>query len=114
MGLRRGMRRFLLFPQAQDTTRQAGGPHSDRSQIPEEAHSLSPCRMIGVRRRIDDMEGGAMHRVILISIVGMLMVPHLLAARAQVGPAFASKVLVDNDRVRVQRLAVPAGFREPM
>jgi len=72
--------------------------------------------MIGVRRRIDDMEGGAMHRVILISIVGMLMVPHMLVARAQAqaGPAFASKVLVDNDRVRVQRLAVPAGFREPM
>jgi mannose-6-phosphate isomerase-like protein (cupin superfamily) len=67
-------------------------------------------------RGIDDIMGGAMRKVILASIAGMLIVPHMVAARAQAqaGPAFASKVLVDNDRVRVQRLTVPTGFREPL
>ena len=47
---------------------------------------------------------------------GMLIVPLIVTARAQApaGPAFASKLLVDNDRVRIQRLSVPAGFREPL
>ncbi len=55
-----------------------------------------------------------MRKLILASIAGMLIVPFIVAARAQApaSPAFASKVLVDNDRVRVQRLSVPAGFRE--
>src|SRR5262245_52298754 len=62
------------------------------------------------------MTGGAMRRVILVSTVGMLVVPFIGAARTQApaGPAFASKVLVDNDRVRIQRLSVPAGFRETL
>ncbi len=57
-----------------------------------------------------------MRRVILASVAGMLLVPLIVSARAQgpAGPAFASKVLVDNDRVRVQRLSVPAGFREDL
>jgi mannose-6-phosphate isomerase-like protein (cupin superfamily) len=57
-----------------------------------------------------------MRRVILASIAGMLIVPFIVAARAQapVSPAFASKVLVDNDRVRIQRLTVPAGFTETL
>lgn len=57
-----------------------------------------------------------MRSVIVASIAGMLIVPFIAVARAQApaGPAFASKVLVDNDRVRVQRLSVPAGFREPL
>jgi len=45
-----------------------------------------------------------------------LMVPFILTARAQApaGPAFASKPLVNNDRMQVQRLTVPAGFRETL
>ena len=57
-----------------------------------------------------------MRKLILVSIVGMLIVPFIVAARAQApaAPAFASKVLVDNDRVRIQRLSVPTGFRETL
>jgi len=57
-----------------------------------------------------------MRRVVLASIAGMLIVPFIVTARAQApaGPAFASKLLVDNDRVRIQRLSVPAGFRETL
>jgi mannose-6-phosphate isomerase-like protein (cupin superfamily) len=57
-----------------------------------------------------------MRRVILASIAGMLIVPFIVTARAQApaSPAFASKVLVDNDRVRIQRLTVPAGFTETL
>jgi quercetin dioxygenase-like cupin family protein len=57
-----------------------------------------------------------MRRLILVSTVGMLIVPFIVTARTQApaGPAFASKVLVDNDRMRIQRLSVPAGFREPL
>ena len=57
-----------------------------------------------------------MRRLILVSVVGMLIVPFIVTARAQApaAPAFASKVLVDNDRVRIQRLSVPAGFRESL
>jgi mannose-6-phosphate isomerase-like protein (cupin superfamily) len=57
-----------------------------------------------------------MRRLILISTVGMLIVPFIVTARTQApaGPAFASKLLVDNDRVRIQRLSVPAGFRETL
>ena len=56
-----------------------------------------------------------MRRVVFASIAGMLIVPFIVTPRAQApAPAFASKVLVDNDRVRVQRLSVPAGFREPL
>ena len=55
-----------------------------------------------------------MRRAILV--LGMLIVPFIVTARAQApaGPAFPSKVLVDNDRVRIQRLSVPAGFRETL
>jgi len=57
-----------------------------------------------------------MRRLILVSVVGMLIVPFIVTARAQApaGPAFASKMLVDNDRVQIQRLSVPAGFREAL
>ena len=57
-----------------------------------------------------------MRRLILVSVVGMLIVQFIVTARAQApaAPAFASKVLVDNDRVRIQRLSVPAGFRETL
>lgn len=57
-----------------------------------------------------------MRKALLASIAGMLIVPFIVTARAQAPtrPAFASKVLVDNDRVRIQRLSVPAGFRETL
>ena len=57
-----------------------------------------------------------MRRMILASILGMLTVPFIVTGRAQApaAPAFASKPLVDNDRVRIQRLSVPAGFRETL
>ena len=55
-----------------------------------------------------------MRRAILV--LGMLIVPFIMLARAQApaAPPVASKVLVDNDRVRVQRLTVPAGFTETL
>jgi mannose-6-phosphate isomerase-like protein (cupin superfamily) len=55
-------------------------------------------------------------RLISILTVGMLMIPFILTARAQApaAPAFASKMLVNNDRVQIQRLSVPAGFRETL
>jgi len=57
-----------------------------------------------------------MRKLILASLVGMLIVPFIVMARAQAPatPAFASKVLVDNDKVRIQRLTVPAGFTETL
>jgi mannose-6-phosphate isomerase-like protein (cupin superfamily) len=57
-----------------------------------------------------------MRRLILVLTVGMLMVPLIVTARAQApaAPVFASKVLVNNDRMQVQRLTVPAGFRETL
>jgi len=57
-----------------------------------------------------------MRRLILVSTVGMLIVPFIVMARTQspAAPAFASTSLVNNDRVQVQRLTVPAGFREPL
>ena len=57
-----------------------------------------------------------MRRLIWVSTVGMLIVPFIVMARGQApaGPAFASKVLVNNDRVQIQRLSVPAGFRETL
>ena len=57
-----------------------------------------------------------MRRFVWLAIVGMLIVPFIVALRAQAppGPAFGSKVLVDNDKVRIQRLTVPTGFRETM
>jgi mannose-6-phosphate isomerase-like protein (cupin superfamily) len=54
-----------------------------------------------------------MRRLILVVFVGMLIVPFMVMARAQ-APAFGSKMLVDYDRVRIQRLSVPAGFREAL
>lgn len=54
-----------------------------------------------------------MRRLILLTTLGMLMIPPILTARAQ-APTFASKMLVNNDRVSIQRLSVPAGFRETL
>jgi quercetin dioxygenase-like cupin family protein len=55
-------------------------------------------------------------RLLSVLTVGILMVPFILTARAQApaAPAFASKMLVNNDRVQIQRLSVPAGFREAL
>ena len=39
--------------------------------------------------------------------------PLVLTAGGQ-RPTFASKMLVNNDRVQIQRLTVPAGFRETL
>jgi quercetin dioxygenase-like cupin family protein len=50
-------------------------------------------------------------------VAGALLVSFISLARAQApagAPAFASKLLVDNDRVRIQRLTVPVGFRDPV
>ena len=57
-----------------------------------------------------------MRKLIAVSALGILIVPLIVTARAQApaGPAFASKSLDNNDRVQVQRLSVPAGFRESM
>src|SRR5690349_1002266 len=57
-----------------------------------------------------------MRRVILGSIVGLLLGIAVVVARAQApaAPGFASKMLVTNDRLQIQRLTVPAGFREPL
>jgi hypothetical protein len=52
-------------------------------------------------------------RSISVLTLGLLMIPLIVTARAQT-PTFASKALVDNDRVRIQRLTVPAGFRETL
>ena len=56
-----------------------------------------------------------MRRLILVLVMGMLIVPFIVTARAQAppGPAFSSRV-VNNDRVQIQRLSVPAGFRETL
>ena len=54
-----------------------------------------------------------MRRLISMLIAGLLLMPLLVTARAQ-APSFASKVLVNTDRVRIQRLTVPAGFREDL
>jgi quercetin dioxygenase-like cupin family protein len=57
-----------------------------------------------------------MRRLISVSTVGMLLLLFIVMARAQApaAPAFASKVLVNNDRVQIQRLSVPARFRETL
>ena len=57
-----------------------------------------------------------MRRIIWASIGSMMIVPFIVTARAQApaGPPVANKVVVDNDRVQVQRLSVPAGFREAL
>jgi quercetin dioxygenase-like cupin family protein len=52
-------------------------------------------------------------RLFLVLTVGLLTMPLILTARAR-APSFASKMLVNNDRVRIQRLSVPAGFRETL
>jgi quercetin dioxygenase-like cupin family protein len=55
-------------------------------------------------------------RVMTAVTLGILLVSFVVLTRAQApaGPQFSSKMLVDNERVRVQRLTVPAGFREPV
>ena len=57
-----------------------------------------------------------MRRLISLLAVGVLMVLFIVMVRAQgpAGPAFASKMLVNNERVQIQRLSVPAGFRETL
>jgi|SRR5215831_9840355 len=58
-----------------------------------------------------------MRRLISISLAGLAIVLFIATGRAQApasGPAFASKALVNNDHLQVQRLTVPAGFREPI
>ena len=56
-----------------------------------------------------------MRRLISLVTLGMLLVPFILTARAQApaSPPFASRTLANNDRVQIQRLSVPVGFREP-
>ena len=55
-----------------------------------------------------------MRRLISLVAAAAVIVPLIVSARAQTPPtpSFASKVVLDNDRVRVQRLTVPVGFRE--
>jgi hypothetical protein len=48
-----------------------------------------------------------------ILAVGMLLGGAIVLARAQ-APAFGSRMLLNNERIQVQRLSVPAGFREPL
>lgn len=62
------------------------------------------------------MTGTAVRRLVVVSAVGALVVSCLVLARAQ-APAptgFASKEIVNNEKVRIQRLTVPGGFREPI
>lgn len=51
-----------------------------------------------------------MRRILWVLIAGLLLIG---MGRAQ-APRFASKMLVNNDRVQVQQLSVPAGFRETL
>jgi quercetin dioxygenase-like cupin family protein len=55
-------------------------------------------------------------RTISILTGAMLVMPLIVMARSQApaAPPFASKMLVNNDRVQIQRLTVPAGFRETL
>ena len=55
-----------------------------------------------------------MRRLMLMFIAGVLVVPFIASARQQAPAGFAMKLLVDNDRVRIQRLTVPAGFKETL
>ena len=57
-----------------------------------------------------------MRGTILGSTVGLLLGLGIALAWAQApaSPGFASKMLVNNDRMQIQRLSVPAGFREPL
>ena len=57
-----------------------------------------------------------MRRLISVLAVGMLMVLCIVMARAQgpAGPVFAGKMLVNNQRVQIQRLSVPSGFKETL
>ena len=62
------------------------------------------------------MTGTAVRRLVVMSAAGVLLASFIVLARAQ-APAptgFASKELVNNEKVRIQRLTVPAGFREPL
>jgi len=51
-------------------------------------------------------------RTPLLFVMGVLLVPFIASARQQ-APAGLG-MLVDNDRVRIQRLSVPAGFKDPV
>ena len=57
-----------------------------------------------------------MRRLMSVLAVGMLIALFIVMARAQgpAGPPFASKMLVNNERVQIQRLSVPAGFKETL
>ena len=54
-----------------------------------------------------------MRRLILVLTVVVLTMPLILTAVGQT-PTFASRMLVNNERVQIQRLSVPAGFRETL
>jgi quercetin dioxygenase-like cupin family protein len=53
-------------------------------------------------------------RTPLLFVMGVLLVPFIASARQQPPAGLGMKVLVDNDRVRIQRLSVPAGFKDPV
>ena len=57
-----------------------------------------------------------MRGTIVGSTVGLLLGLGIALAWAQTpaAPAFASKMLVNNERMQIHRLSVPAGFREPL
>jgi quercetin dioxygenase-like cupin family protein len=62
------------------------------------------------------MTGTAVRGLVVVTAVGALLASFIVLGRAQ-APAptgFASKELVNNGKVRIQRLTVPAGFREPL
>ena len=55
-----------------------------------------------------------MRRLILMLIAGVLVVPFVASARQPPPAGLGMKLLVDNERVRIQRLSIPAGFKEPL
>ena len=56
-----------------------------------------------------------MRRVALVfSAIALLGSVAVFRGSAQAPAGLTSKVILDNDRVRVQRLSVPVGFRDPV
>jgi mannose-6-phosphate isomerase-like protein (cupin superfamily) len=70
--------------------------------------------MAGVQDEVRDYARRCVvRRMMMLAIVGVLLVPFIASAR-QAPAGLGMKVLVENERVRIQRLSVPAGFTDPV
>jgi len=54
------------------------------------------------------------HVALVFCAIALLVSVVVFRGSAQAPAGLSSKVILDNDRVRVQRLSVPAGFRDPV